>query len=91
MTTINLTDLTRIADAATQGEWEIGKMANQVMVAPSTSSDIPLAFTDYPHNATYIATFDPPTVKALLARVVAAEAERDEAQAAGGDAGTKEK
>jgi hypothetical protein len=66
MTMTDQSEDRRIVEAATPGEWELGKMANQIMAAPSTASDIPLAFVDYVANAAFIAHFDPPKITALL-------------------------
>ena len=86
---LDLAHLRAVAEAATQGEWthfslnginavEIRKGAPIVGWQGFDDSDRRPA--KHEANALHIATFDPPTVFALLARLETAERERDEAR-----------
>ena len=87
MTDINLNELRGIAEAATPGEWEAGDIwvfTDPVYPDDNRLSDVlGMKYADEDRariererglrNATHIATFDPPTVLALLSRLEAAE------------------
>jgi hypothetical protein len=76
-------DLKRVAEAATPGPWKVTVVEGQWAVRATYLVD-GLRHTRWPatcqmstdaeHDATFIATFDPPTVLGLLARLSAAEA-----------------
>jgi hypothetical protein len=91
--TLNLDDLGAVARAATPGPWEAEPylyMADDDRVRVTSPSDGPLfnlAEGVEPVNASHIATFDPPTVLALIARLRDAERERDGARWAAGIVG----
>lgn len=72
MTDLNLNELRKVAEAATPGPWTLiggGEYLTPIglMVAPDDGGV-------WPEDATHIATFDPPTVLALLDRVAELEA-----------------
>jgi hypothetical protein len=62
-------DLKRVAEAATPGPWDYDAGDFSIF---ALETFVPLEYTEA--NATYIATFDPPTVLSLLSRLSAAEA-----------------
>ena len=68
--------LREVAEAATPGPWMVGEtwwlegVEHEVVLSPG---DCEVAFT-HPKDVDHIATFDPPTVLALLDRLEAAEA-----------------
>lgn len=83
MADINLTELRKVAEAATPGPWtvdgHVGSEYDDLVVAPYPGGEpgwvVGVAETETsPEGATHIATFDPPTVLALLDRVAELEA-----------------
>ena len=91
--TLNLDDLEAVARAATPGPWEAEPYlytADDDRVRVTSPSDGPLfnlAEGVEPVNASHIAAFDPPTVRALITRLREAERERDGARWAAGIVG----
>lgn len=79
MTADDLTRLRAVAEAATPGPWEADgfyvRVGHEFAIALANSRP-----DTSPHDAEFIATFDPPTVAALIDRVERAERERDEAK-----------
>ena len=76
----DLNDLRKIAEAATPGSWAaepylygVGDGGRIRVTSPSDDGAHNLAEDVLPENATHIATFDPPTVLALIARLEQAE------------------
>lgn len=80
LTPERLAELRRIAEAATPGPWRISDdgpadrfviaSADRGHIAETTQGD---SFTEDLANAHHIATFDPPTVLAMLDRIEALE------------------
>ena len=76
----DLTDLRKIAEAATPGPWVYGDnrdgLGNKLHPAKFPGKYNPIADFEYTEDedAEHIATFDPPAVLALLARLEQAEA-----------------
>jgi len=74
---VNIEELKKIADGATKGPWDYSCCYGLATIESSTDFAIAYA-VDYlePDNATYIATFNPQRVKALLAVIEAAKEHR---------------
>ena len=76
---LDLTQLREVAEEATPGPWEAkpylyGVQDGRIRVtSPSDDNEYNLVETVLPENAAHIATFDPPTVLALIDRVEKAE------------------
>lgn len=77
---MNLTELKRVAEAATPGPWIAAKYASSIVGLPVVGQlegrAICNAYIGGPEsdgNARHIATFDPPTVLAMIARIEALE------------------
>ncbi len=73
MPDLDLDALTGVAEAATSGEWRIGSDPLGQIAVRAEKRDA-LAVVTWDDDRTHIATFDPPTVLALIAE--AREAER---------------
>ena len=75
LTLTDLTSLRAVAEAATPGPWQIKCSVRDEVLDEHGDS----VASRLPHpDAEFIATFDPPTVAALIDRVERAERERDE-------------
>ena len=74
MTDLNLAHLRSIAGAATPGPWHETPYDNAI---ESVDWDCIADDVYYSQDRWYIATFDPPTVLALIDRIEELEAERD--------------
>lgn len=63
----HLAEMRRVAEAATPGPWRKGdgSPATSIVVYPAAPSNLDI-FTGSDQDAAHIATFDPPTVLALL-------------------------
>lgn len=85
-TTLDLDALAEIAKAATDGPWTAERLSNSLAWWVSCDEWGAMFNTGYvgngdsKPNATHIATFDPPTVLALIARAEAAEANHRKAE-----------
>lgn len=77
---LDLDALAEVARKATTGDWEAdhGEENNSSVKVGGTGWWDGLAYCGKAEDAEHIATFDPPTVLALLARVEEAEGARDE-------------
>lgn len=82
----DLTDLRKIAEEATPGEWVYGDnrdgLGNKLHPAKFPGKYNPIADFEYTedHDAEFIATFDPPTVLTLLNRIADLEAKLSRAK-----------
>lgn len=79
MTDLNLNELRKVAEAATPGPWEVADEGYDERYVYDSASGQMCWTPDLPGHwsladATHIATFDPPTVLALLDRVAELEA-----------------
>ena len=78
MTDLNLTKLRRIAEAATPGPWNLHTLrtdeTHDIRGSIDDEANIVIYAECEDADAAHVATFDPPTVLALIARLEAAEA-----------------
>jgi len=67
---IDLDELEAVANAATEGPWFFGEADESGLTVVDTGrvEDFPIARSET-QNARFIATFDPPTVLAMAARI----------------------
>lgn len=72
MTDLNLEALRKTAEAAPQGDWR--QTDWNCLIRNSSDEWTPLARCEEPRTAKHIATFDPPTALALIARIEELEA-----------------
>lgn len=86
MTGLDLDALEAVARAATPGPWNyrqtvLGMVSTTVSAGDGSHVAYPSVCHALPENATHIATFDPPTVLTLIARVREEQQKRAEAEA----------
>ena len=86
LTGLDLDALEAVARAATPGPWNyrqtvLGMVSTTVSAGDGSHVAYPSVCHALPENATHIATFDPPTVLALIARVREEQQKRAEAEA----------
>ena len=78
MTDLNLTKLRKIAEAATPGPWNLHTLrtdeTHDIRGSIDDEADIVIYAECEDADAAHVATFDPPTVLALIDRLEAAEA-----------------